>query len=86
MPDRIRAIACRDWRLLNRALLRRADGVVALTEHVAAGLRARGVPRRGRLIRIGLPPLGVGAMPSGVPHGGPVRVLSFGRLAGLQGA
>ncbi|MBV8868073.1 MAG: glycosyltransferase [Acetobacteraceae bacterium] len=71
---------------LNRALVRRADGVVALTGHVTARLREQGVLRPGvPLVRASHPPFAFGvAMPPGA-HGGPVRVLSFGRLLPYKG-
>ena len=71
---------------LNRALVRRADAVVALTDHVADRLSEQGVLSPDRpLLRLGLPPLGFGAAPPPYQHGGPLRVLSFGRLLPYKG-
>lgn len=71
---------------LNRALVRRADGVVVLTDHVAARLRAQGVLRPGvPLVRAGHPPFAFGPAPPTRAHGGPLRVLSFGRLLPYKG-
>ncbi len=71
---------------LNRALIRRADAVIALTDHVAERLGAQGVLSPGRpLLRLGLPPLGFGAVPPPYAQAGPLRVLSFGRLLPYKG-
>lgn len=72
---------------LNRALVRRADGVIALTEHVAARLRAQGVVQAGvpLLTGAGHPPFAFGAAPPPRAHGGKLRVLSFGRLLPYKG-
>jgi glycosyltransferase involved in cell wall biosynthesis len=72
---------------LNRALVRRADGVIALTEHVAERLRAQGVVRPGvpLLAGAGHPPFAFGAAPPPRAHGGKLRVLSFGRLLPYKG-
>lgn len=71
---------------LNRALVRRADAVVALTDHVADRLRAQDALSPGRpLLRLGLPPLGFDAAQPPYAHGGPPRILSFGRLLPYKG-
>jgi glycosyltransferase involved in cell wall biosynthesis len=69
-------------------LCRRAAGVVALTGHVADALRAAGVagsPDR-PLLRSHHPPLMFDpSPPPALAHGGPVRLLSFGRLLPYKG-
>ncbi|HJS85056.1 MAG TPA: glycosyltransferase [Acetobacteraceae bacterium] len=71
---------------LNRALVRRAEGVIALSEHVAALLRGQGVLRPGvTLVRAGHPPFDFGVAKPPGRHGGPRRVLSFGRLLPYKG-
>jgi glycosyltransferase involved in cell wall biosynthesis len=70
---------------LQRLLVRRADAVVALSEHVANRLRDQGMAADRRLIRSVLPPLGFGAMSPVRAHGGPFRLLSFGRLLAYKG-
>jgi len=71
---------------LNRALIRRAGAVITLSDHVGDRLRAQGVLRPNvKLVRTGLPPFTFGpAAPPGA-HGGPLRVLSFGRLLPYKG-
>lgn len=71
---------------LQRALLRRADGLVALSAHVAARLEAQGAVRGRPLLRAMLPPLAFGpAPPPPLAHGGKLRLLSFGRLLPYKG-
>ncbi len=70
---------------LQRALVRRADAVIALSGHVAARLRARGDLRpEVTLVRAVLPPLGF-AIPAAPRAPGGLRVLSFGRLLPYKG-
>lgn len=71
---------------LQRALIRRADVVIALSEHVAATLRAQRtlVPGK-KLVVAGHPPLDFGAAGAAGDHAGPRRVLSFGRLLPYKG-
>jgi glycosyltransferase involved in cell wall biosynthesis len=72
---------------LQRALVRRADGLVALSAHVAARLEAQGAIRGRPLLRAALPPLAFGPAPPppALTHGGPLRLLSFGRLLPYKG-
>lgn len=70
---------------LQRALLRRADGLIALSAHVAARLEAQGAVRGRPLLRATLPPLAYGPAPPARAHGGPLRLLSFGRLLPYKG-
>lgn len=71
---------------LQRWLLRGAGVLFALTEHVAAQLRARGVGVRQALLGASLPPFVFGPAPRAVgAHGGKLRLLSFGRLLPYKG-
>lgn len=71
---------------LNRTLVRRAGAVIALTDHVATRLRQQELLSPGRpLLRLGLPPLDFGAASPPHAHGGPLRILSFGRLLPYKG-
>ena len=70
---------------LQRALLRQADGLVALSAHVAARLHAQGAVRGRTLLRAALPPLAFGPAPPALAHGGKLRLLSFGRLLPYKG-
>jgi glycosyltransferase involved in cell wall biosynthesis len=79
---------------LQRRLLDRANGVIALTAHVAAQLREQGVvPYPGEsglehrpLLRATHPPFLFGPPPPPPrAHGGPLRLLSFGRLLPYKG-
>ena len=70
---------------LQRMLVKRADAVVALSEHVAGRLRAQGLLGGRKLIRGVLPqPPIIGLAPVRA-HGGPFRLLSFGRLLAYKG-
>lgn len=72
--------------LLQRALVRRADALVTLTPHVARRLGQQGWGRRTPLIEASLPPLIYGPPPPPpLAHGGPLRLLSFGRLLPYKG-
>lgn len=66
--------------MLQRALLRRADALVALSDHVAAALRAQGPTP---MLVSTHPPRS--ALPPPTPHAGPFRLLSFGRLLPYKG-
>jgi glycosyltransferase involved in cell wall biosynthesis len=68
---------------LQRRLCRGATGLASLSTHVGARLREQGLVR-GRLIELTLPPLGYGVSPVEA-HGGPLRLLHFGRLLPYKG-
>ena len=71
---------------LQRLLMRRADGLIALSDHVAGRLRAHDLVGDRPLIMTSHPPLVFGAPPA-LPraHGGKLRLLSFGRLLPYKG-
>ncbi len=72
--------------VLQRRLVARADALVALSRHVADRLRAQGVAEGRRLILTELPPLAFGPPPPPPrAHGGPLRLLCFGRLLPYKG-
>lgn len=71
---------------LQRRLIRHAAAAVALSEHVAARLRQQHVVAADRLFVIPHPPFVFG--PPALPpraHGGPFRMLCFGRLLPYKG-
>lgn len=70
---------------LQRKLIRRADAVVALSDHVATRLREQGAVDRGRLITLSHPPFTFDDMAPPRAHGGAVRLLFFGRLLAYKG-
>ncbi len=70
---------------LQRALARRADAVVALSSHVAARLAQQGLAEGSRLIRVAHPPFAARPAPPPFAHGGPARLLCFGRLLPYKG-
>ena len=71
---------------LQRALIRGADGLIALTDHVADRLRALGQVGSRHMVMSTLPPFIFGAPPPAPgTHGGKLRLLSFGRLLPYKG-
>jgi len=71
---------------LQRRLLRHADGLFALSTHVADRLRQQGVAAGRLLATASLPPFAFGERPPPPgAHGGPLRLLSFGRLLPYKG-
>ena len=71
---------------LQRRLLRRADAIVVLSDHVHARLDALGLTRGKPVLRTSLPPYTL-AEPAPPPraHGGKLRLLCFGRLLPYKG-
>jgi glycosyltransferase involved in cell wall biosynthesis len=70
---------------LQRMLVRRADALVVLSEHVAGRLDRQGLLRGKTLIRTTLPHPEVRGLAPVRAHGGPFRLLSFGRLLAYKG-
>jgi glycosyltransferase involved in cell wall biosynthesis len=72
--------------MLQRRLVRRAGVVVALSQHVATRLREQRLVRADRLLVVSHPPFVFGPMPLAPRgHGGPLRLLCFGRLLPYKG-
>jgi glycosyltransferase involved in cell wall biosynthesis len=71
--------------VLDRHVLRRADAIATLSSHVAAQLQARPALRTRKFLALSHPPFNFGPMPAPRAHGGPLRVLSFGRLRAYKG-
>jgi glycosyltransferase involved in cell wall biosynthesis len=72
--------------MLQRRLVRRAAAIVTLSQHVADRLREQGLVDAGRLIVVSHPPFTFGALPPPArAHGGPTRLLCFGRLLPYKG-
>jgi glycosyltransferase involved in cell wall biosynthesis len=71
---------------LQRALLRRVNLVIALSEHVASRVRTNcSLHHRVPVIVLALPPLAFGPVAPSGAHTGPRRVLCFGRLRAYKG-
>ncbi len=71
---------------LQRRLIRRADALIALTQHVSERLLRQRAARGKPLLRASLPPFTFGPRPPPpLSHGGPMRLLCFGRLLPYKG-
>lgn len=71
---------------LQRRLVHRANGLFALSTHVADRLRQQGMTAGRPLLTVSLPPFAFGERPPAPrSHGGPLRLLSFGRLLPYKG-
>lgn len=71
---------------LQRLLVRKATGLVTLSGHIAQRLLDRGEVGTRALIRLSLPPFSFGPIPPPPrQHGGPLRLLFFGRLLPYKG-
>ena len=70
---------------LQRMLVRRADAVVVLSDHVRRRLTEQGLLHGKPVIRSILPLPPIGPLPPVRAHGGPFRLLSFGRLLAYKG-
>lgn len=72
--------------LLQRKLVALANGLVALTRHVADRLGEQGVVGSRALLMASLPPFVFGPQPAApLEHGGKLRLLCFGRLLPYKG-
>ncbi|MEJ1977401.1 MAG: glycosyltransferase family 4 protein [Acetobacteraceae bacterium] len=72
--------------VLQNRLLRRADALVTLSQHVAGQLQAQGRVGGRPLLSATLSPFAYGPPPPPPrAHGGPLRLLSFGRLLPYKG-
>ncbi len=72
--------------LLQRRLIAWSDGLIALTRHVAGRLEEQGAVGPRALLMASLPPFVFGPPPAmPLSHGGPLRLLCFGRLLAYKG-
>lgn len=71
--------------MLQRRLIRRAAMVVALSRHVGNKLISQRLVSGDRLLLLSHPPFIFGPVPERAPHGGPFRLLFFGRLRRYKG-
>ncbi|WP_419729302.1 glycosyltransferase [Lichenicola sp.] len=72
--------------LLQRRLIDRSDGLVALSRHVADRLAEQGAVGARTLLMASLPPFVFGPLPAPpCAHGGRLRLLCFGRLLPYKG-
>ncbi len=72
--------------LLQRKLIGQAQGLFALTQHVADGIRAQRLDAGRPLFTASLPPFRFGPPPPPpMAHGGRMRLLSFGRMLPYKG-
>jgi glycosyltransferase involved in cell wall biosynthesis len=70
---------------LQRQLVRRADALVVMSDHVARRLAEQDLVRGRKLLRTILPQTPIPGLPPVRQHGGPFRLLSFGRLLAYKG-
>jgi glycosyltransferase involved in cell wall biosynthesis len=71
---------------LQRLLVRRASGLITLSGHITQRLRDRGEVRGRDLVQLHHPPFAFGdSPPPPRAHGGPLRLLFFGRLLPYKG-
>ena len=67
-------------------LLRHAQVLFALSQHVEAGLRRQGVGEKAqRMVKLWHPPIRFGGTAPVMAHGGRVQLLYFGRLLSYKG-
>jgi glycosyltransferase involved in cell wall biosynthesis len=70
---------------LQRRLVLRAGALVVLSDHVEKRLARQGLTARRPVIRSQLPQASIPGLPPVRAHGGPFRLLSFGRLLAYKG-
>lgn len=72
--------------VLQRQLIRHADALLALTHHVAGRLAQQHAAKGKPILTSSLPPFVFGRRPAEpLSHGGPMRLLCFGRLLPYKG-